>query len=165
MRVVFLPILTSLWALIPLATTQHPAFLLDPALAPEPSVTFSGNETAMPRAACIALSHGGGPLPLLGDPDHAALVDSLRTRVPALLGLGTPRAPRAIVLVTAHWSEPVPTISCAEKHPMLYDYNGFPPASYKLRYDAPGSPTVAGEVERSLRLEGFEPKMDAERGE
>lgn len=116
------------------------------------------------RGAVIALSHGGGPMPLLGDPKHASIVSSLRTRVPELLRLGTPDAPRAIVVVTAHWSERIPTISSAATHKLLYDYSGFPPETYKLKYDAPGSPAVADEVRNAFAAEGLDSKLDAERG-
>ncbi|OCL12537.1 LigB subunit of an aromatic-ring-opening dioxygenase LigAB, partial [Glonium stellatum] len=118
----------------------------------------------MTLAPVICVSHGGGPLPVLGDPMHKEIVKSLQTRVPALLKLGTPEAPRAIVLVTAHWSERNPTISSAAKHELLYDYYGFPPESYKLRYDAPGSPEVAREVAAALKGVGLEPKLDETRG-
>lgn len=103
-------------------------------------------------------------MPLLGDPNHKDIVKSLKTRVPKILRLGTPDAPRAIVLVTAHWSEATPTISNAEKHQLYYDYGGFPPETYKLKYDAPGSPSVAKEVYEALSSAGLEPKMDRKRG-
>ena len=118
----------------------------------------------MTRAPVISLSHGGGPLPVLGDPEHDAIVKSLKTRVPKLLKLGTPEAPRAIVLVTAHWSEQKPTISNAKKHKLLYDYYGFPRESYELKYDADGSPEIAREVARALEGVGLQPEMDDERG-
>ncbi|KAB5582302.1 Extradiol ring-cleavage dioxygenase, class III enzyme, subunit B [Coniochaeta sp. 2T2.1] len=118
----------------------------------------------MPRAAAIAVSHGGGPMPVLGDANHKDIVSSLRNRVPAILKLGTPSAPRAIVVVTAHWSTSRPTISSAPRHPLLYDYGGFPPAAYSLKYDAPGSPSVAEEVRQALAEAGLEPVMDSKRG-
>lgn len=118
----------------------------------------------MTRAPVIAISHGGGPMPLLGDPAHEHIVHSLRTRVPQLLRLGTPQAPRAIVLVTAHWSERNPTISSADKHKLYYDYYGFPPETYKIKYDARGSPDVAQEVAQALRDESLNPELDEERG-
>ncbi|KAB5586261.1 Extradiol ring-cleavage dioxygenase, class III enzyme, subunit B [Coniochaeta sp. 2T2.1] len=118
----------------------------------------------MRRAAAIAISHGGGPMPVLGDQNHKDIVSSLRTRVPAILKLGTPSAPRAIVVVTAHWSTSRPTISSAPRHALLYDYGGFPAAAYSLKYDAPGSPSVAEEVRQALAEAGLEPVMDSKRG-
>ncbi|PMD35099.1 Extradiol aromatic ring-opening dioxygenase [Hyaloscypha variabilis F] len=88
----------------------------------------------------------------------------MTTKVPSLLGLGTPSAPRAIVLITAHWSERRPTISNGKKHKLYYDYGGFPPETYKLKYDAPGSPEVAAEVYSLLEKAGLQPEMDEERG-
>lgn len=101
---------------------------------------------------------------VLGDPSQAAIAKSLQTRVPSILKLGTPEAPRAIILVTAHWSTDVPTISSAGKHELLYDYYGFPPEAYELKYDAPGSPEVAGLVKGLLEDAGLGGKQDLGRG-
>ncbi|KAL1890321.1 hypothetical protein Sste5346_008323 [Sporothrix stenoceras] len=119
----------------------------------------------MVRAPVIALSHGGGPMPVLGDPSHSDLVESMRTKVPAILGLNdTERRPKAIILVTAHWSENVPSISSGAKPKLLYDYGGFPPEAYRLKYDAPGSPEIAQRVSELLSAKGFKPDLDDERG-
>ncbi|KAB8337241.1 hypothetical protein FH972_021543 [Carpinus fangiana] len=133
-------------------------------LASTNTTTASETNPNMPRAPVIALSHGGGPMPLLGDPKHAAIAASLRTRVPKLLGLGTPAAPRAIIIVTAHWTTAVPTISSAARPSLYYDYYNFPPEAYKLTYDAPGAPDVAEELRAALALEGLPAKLDAVRG-
>ncbi|KAF1811829.1 extradiol ring-cleavage dioxygenase [Eremomyces bilateralis CBS 781.70] len=116
------------------------------------------------RAPVIALSHGGGPMPVLGDPSHESIVRSLKTKVPKILKLGTEDAPRAIVLVTAHWSQQQPAISSAEKHQLFYDYGGFPSEAYSLQYDAPGSPEIAEEVRKAMAGEGLKAKMDDVRG-
>ncbi|KAM5353891.1 hypothetical protein ACJ41O_000541 [Fusarium nematophilum] len=112
----------------------------------------------------IALSHGGGPMPVLGDPGHEDIIYSLKNRVPKLLKLGTPDQPRAIVLVTAHWSTDKPTISSGASHRLLYDYYGFPRESYSLKYPAPGHPEIAHEIADALRNEGLTPELDDERG-
>lgn len=103
-------------------------------------------------------------MPVLGDPGHAQIIKSLKERVPRILGLGTSDAPKAIVVVTAHWSEAQPTISSAPSHPLYYDYGGFPAESYQLKYPAPGSPEVAEDVKRVLEEAGFQPRLDARRG-
>uniref|UniRef100_A0A8H7N4S2 Uncharacterized protein n=1 Tax=Bionectria ochroleuca TaxID=29856 RepID=A0A8H7N4S2_BIOOC len=48
------------------------------------------NASKMALAPVIALSHGGGPLPILGDPDHRTIIDSLEKRIPKLLSRSTP---------------------------------------------------------------------------
>ncbi|KJK79376.1 hypothetical protein H634G_04967 [Metarhizium anisopliae BRIP 53293] len=118
----------------------------------------------MPVAPVIALSHGGGPLPILGDKNHESIVYSLKNRVPKILGLGTPSAPRAIVLVTAHWSTAVPTVSSAARHDLYYDYSGFPSESYALKYPAPGDPPIAREIKALLDADGLRARLDPNRG-
>ncbi|KAF2092432.1 Extradiol aromatic ring-opening dioxygenase [Rhizodiscina lignyota] len=118
----------------------------------------------MTRGAVIALSHGGGPMPVLGDPSHKEIVRSLKERVPKVLRLDSPEAPRAIVVVTAHWSARAPTISNAAKHELFYDYGGFPPETYRLKYDAPGNPQVAQELFDALKEQGLSPETDDDRG-
>ncbi|KAE8867295.1 hypothetical protein PTNB73_05389 [Pyrenophora teres f. teres] len=119
----------------------------------------------MPRLApVISLSHGGGPMPVLGDPSHASITKSLQTKVPQILKLGSPDAPRAIVVITAHWSTDKVRVSSGAKHELLYDYYGFPEESYQIRHDAPGSPEVAGMVKEVLGEAGIECVEDEVRG-
>ena len=46
----------------------------------------------------LFIPHGGGPLPLLGDPGHTGMVKFLK----ALPAKVQPK-PKAILLVSAHW--------------------------------------------------------------
>jgi aromatic ring-opening dioxygenase catalytic subunit (LigB family) len=117
----------------------------------------------------ISVCHGGGPLPVINDPDHAELIKSLNTRVPEILGISsnsssTSTPPKAIVVVTAHWTETRPHISSAQHHDLLYDFSGFPPETYNLKYPAPGSPEVAKEVFELLEGAGLKPVLDEKRG-
>lgn len=52
----------------------------------------------------LYISHGGGPLPLLGDPDHQEMVENLQ-----VVAAQIPK-PTAIVLISAHWEASKPTI-------------------------------------------------------
>ena len=116
-------------------------------------------------APVLALTHGGGPLPLMDVPSQAALAASLRTRGPAVLGLAAPRPPRALCVVTAHWqTAPGLRVNAAARPKLLFDYRGFPPETYEYTYDAPGDPEVAGWVAAALREGGFEVAEDTERG-
>ena len=68
-------------------------------------------------------------------------------------------------MVTAHFTtSPELRVSNGHKHQLLYDYYNFPPESYKLRYDAPGDPEVAGWVIEALRGAGMKVVEDTERG-
>src|SRR5215469_430544 len=164
--------LRRLWiASVPLLYLHSRAAELFPVLNLLPSSplqqTFRLTSTLfsnMTKGSVISLSHGGGPMPLIGDPSHKDIVRSLKERVPKILRLGTDEAPRAIIVVTAHWSERNPTISNASKHPLYYDYYGFPPETYNLKYDASGSPAIAQEVFLALESTGLQPEMDEKRG-
>jgi aromatic ring-opening dioxygenase catalytic subunit (LigB family) len=56
--------------------------------------------------------------------------------VPGLSG----KAPEALIVISAHWEEPVPTVISSAKPPILYDYYGMPPEAYALTWPAPGNP-------------------------
>ncbi|TEA17329.1 Extradiol ring-cleavage dioxygenase [Colletotrichum sidae] len=123
----------------------------------------------MPRAPVICITHGGGPMPIvgpmLGDKGHFELNTSLQTRIPSLLKLGTPDAPRAIVVITPHWRPDFPTIT-ATAEPLLYhDFEpSHPPQSFEIEYKAPGAPDVAEAIYEALKEAGLEPVKDTERG-
>lgn len=103
-------------------------------------------------------------MPILGDPGHKDIIYSLKHRIPRILRLTTPSQPAAILLVTAHWSTTSPTISSAASPPLLYDYYGFPPESYALKYPAPGDPALAERAAAAISAEGLTPVLDGERG-
>ena len=75
-----------------------------------------------------------------------------------------PERPKAILVVSGHWEEPVFTVTASPKPPMLFDYYGFPEETYRLRFDAPGSPALARRVRELLGASGFATAEDAERG-
>jgi 4,5-DOPA dioxygenase extradiol len=110
------------------------------------------------RLTALFLSHGGGPLPLLGDPAHEDMVRSLRS-----LAAATER-PAAIVVVSAHWEERVATITSAASPAVIYDYYGFPPESYEIEYPAPGSPALASRLQACLQDKSVTAALDGERG-
>lgn len=48
--------------------------------------------------------------------------------------------------------ESVPTVTSAPRPELIYDYYGFPPESYELKYPAPGDPQLAGRVCSLLKV-------------
>jgi aromatic ring-opening dioxygenase catalytic subunit (LigB family) len=112
----------------------------------------------------VFLPHGGGPWPFvdIGIGDRAeqdALAAYLRS-----LPLLPKEPPKAVLCVSAHWEEPVPTVTASPAPPMLYDYFGFPPASYSITWPAPGSPALAERVCDLLGGAGFPAARDEKRG-
>ena len=73
-------------------------------------------------------------------------------------------APRALLVVSAHWEAEVPTLMTSPNPPMLYDYYGFPPAAYEIRWSAPGAPWLAVRVEQLLSQAEIPSAVDDQRG-
>ncbi len=117
------------------------------------------------RMPTIYLPHGGGPWPFMEPPDDVArreymlLADYLKS-IPARL----PQRPRAMVVISAHWEERLPTVMTSARPPMLYDYGGFPPETYEIRWPAPGEPKLAARVRGLLEAAGIRSGEDSRRG-
>jgi len=75
-----------------------------------------------------------------------------------------PEPPKGILLVSGHWEGPAFAFTTGEHPPLLFDYYGFPPHTYQLRYDAPGSPALAARAAELLGTAGFPTAADPERG-
>ncbi len=66
------------------------------------------------------------------------------------LGKTIPR-PRAILMFSAHWITSWETRISTNEHPeMIYDMGWFPPALYRVEYNAPGSIEIAREIKHIL---------------
>lgn len=106
----------------------------------------------------LFLSHGGGPLPLLGDPGHRDMVESLES-----IATGISK-PSAIIVVSAHWEESLPTITSGATPSLIYDYYGFPKEAYDIQYPCPGEPSIAREIHKLLGDSGIQSVLDEDRG-
>lgn len=106
----------------------------------------------------IYFSHGGGPLPILGDPSHEKMITFMK-QLPQQL-----KKPDSVIVISAHWEETVPTIIGNESPPLLYDYYGFPEEAYKVEYPAPGNPELAETVKTLLKKKGIQSKITGKRG-
>ncbi|MFG1497010.1 class III extradiol ring-cleavage dioxygenase [Saccharospirillum sp. HFRX-1] len=99
------------------------------------------------KAPVFFLPHGGGPLPLMGDPNHQAIIDLLKqvsTRW---------EKPKAVLVISAHWEADQPTV-LADVDPGLYfDYYGFPAETYEYQYPAQNplswQQTIAAELDKA----------------
>jgi aromatic ring-opening dioxygenase catalytic subunit (LigB family) len=122
------------------------------------------NSTSKNRMPVAFLPHGGGPWPFveLGFGAKHEL-DELADYLRSVKSLPS-EPPKALLVVSAHWEESVPTVMTSTAPPMLYDYYGFPPESYKITWPAPGSPAVASRVRELLESAGFDTAEDPKRG-
>jgi aromatic ring-opening dioxygenase catalytic subunit (LigB family) len=112
----------------------------------------------------LYLPHGGGPCFYMdwtmGPPDTWDRMAAWLRGIDATL----PERPRALLVVSAHWEAPVPTVTTSAAPPLLYDYSGFPPHTYELKWPAPGAPELASRVRQLLSGAGFESGEDGKRG-
>ncbi|MEZ5537798.1 MAG: class III extradiol ring-cleavage dioxygenase [Thiolinea sp.] len=112
----------------------------------------------MSKHTVLYLSHGGGPMPLLGDPGHREMVSRLKE-----IAAEIPR-PDAIIMISAHWETDVATVTTGANPELIYDYYGFPAESYTIKYPAPGEPALAEHIKQALQTAGISVKTDAQRG-
>ena len=107
------------------------------------------------------ISHGGGPWPWL--PDMRKMLASLETSLANMpKQIGT--TPKAILMVSGHWEQPDFAVMSSAHPPMVYDYSGFPPFTYEIKYKAPGAPEVARRVAELLKAAGLPTHLDDKQG-
>ena len=113
----------------------------------------------------LYIPHGGGPcffMPvapgLPADLWHG-MAEHLRA-IAATIG----ERPRAVLVVSAHWECPRPSVQSSATHSLLFDYYGFPEYTYRLTYPAPGSPAVATRVRALLSQAGIASDDEPSRG-
>ncbi len=109
------------------------------------------------------LNHGGGPCFFLEPGPMRAAWSGLE----AYLGGFAERLaepPRALLIVSGHWEEDVPTVNAGAHPPLLFDYSGFPEHTYRLTWPAPGEPALAAQVQALLAAAGIRTGSDTRRG-
>lgn len=116
------------------------------------------------RQPVVFLPHGGGPWPFVdigvgSKAEQAELAHYLRSIA------SLPKTqPLALLVISAHWEEAVPTVMSGPNPPLLYDYYGFPPASYEITWPAPGEPALAARVRELLSVAGIDSAENTQRG-
>ncbi len=107
------------------------------------------------------ISHGGGPWPWI--PQMAADLEPLAASFRAMPGeIG--EKPKAVLMISGHWETDDFAVMHSARPPMVYDYFGFPPETYKIQYPAPGAPELAEEVAHMIHAAGLPTRLDDEYG-
>lgn len=88
----------------------------------------------------LFLPHGAPDLPLS---DHSA------TRFLQTLSQNLPK-PKGIVIISAHWETYGVQITTSPELETVYDFGGFSPDLYDLKYDAKTSPELIRQVTNLL---------------
>ena len=103
----------------------------------------------------LFVSHGAPTFPLTDAPARAFLEG---------LGARLAERPRAILLVSAHWETPTPSLTAGETNPTIHDFRGFPKELYDIRYPAPGSAWLVERVAALIEGEGGTVTRNPNRG-
>ncbi|MEO2205571.1 class III extradiol ring-cleavage dioxygenase [Paenibacillus pabuli] len=82
------------------------------------------------------IAHGSPALAVESN-DYTRFLNQLGDRLPA---------PKAIVVFTAHWDCPEPSVTMDDTHQTLHDFYGFPSNMYTIDYPAPGQSELASEI-------------------
>ena len=115
----------------------------------------------MSKLPTVYIPHGGGPCFFMdwNPPDEWDEMAAYLRRLPEDIG----EKPRAMLVISAHWEEPVVTIQKKAAPALLFDYYGFPPHTYELTYPAPGAPDLSDRIAGLLNDAGIENRFDTER--
>ncbi len=105
------------------------------------------------RMPAIFLAHGS-PLLL----DDTAWVNELARWSRAL-----PR-PRAVLMISAHWTRDPITVGATRTVPLVYDFYGFPARYYETKYAAPGAPDLAKRVRELVSGTADDPERGLDHG-
>ena len=102
------------------------------------------------RSPAFFVAHGAPSLALEHDDFTRAARD---------FGQASFKDVRAIALVSAHWQARETRVNAVARPEPIYDFGGFSPELYRVRYDAPGAPDLAREIAALL-----DAKLETERG-
>ncbi len=97
----------------------------------------------------------GAPTLLIGQTDARDFLSGLAERFPA---------PKAILVISAHFNARVPVITSAAQPETIHDFRGFPDVLYQQQYPAPGDPVLAEQIAGRLQTAGFPAVTHAGRG-
>jgi 4,5-DOPA dioxygenase extradiol len=103
----------------------------------------------MKRLPTLFLSHGS-PMTALEPREAGAWWARLGPAIDAAFG-----RPKAVLAISAHSLTREPVLLAAPRHEAVYDFGGFDPKLYTLRYDAPGAPALAGRAQALLQAAGL----------
>jgi len=102
----------------------------------------------------LFISHGAPDILLSG---HQS-IDAMRS-----LAARLPR-PRAIVIISAHWTDDPIGITTGERLPTIHDFSGFQNELYAMQYPAIGDDMLSIDIAQRLEVQGLAYKLHGQRG-
>ena len=80
------------------------------------------------------------------------------------LAASLPSKPKAIVIFSAHWEQPLQTISAVETNGTIYDFSGFQEELYQITYPAKGDRKLSETIQTLFASYGIDSVLDEQRG-
>lgn len=102
----------------------------------------------------LFISHGAPDI-LLSDPPALAAMRDIASRLPA---------PRAIVVVSAHWIDDPIGVTIGANLPTIHDFGGFPRELYRMEYAAGGDDELSHDIVRRIEEAALGSRVVADRG-
>lgn len=97
----------------------------------------------------------GAPSIVLEDNSYTRFLSSLSTEFPK---------PDGIVVFTAHWESTIQKIGAPDTFDTIYDFGGFSPELYKIKYPASGDAELAKEIQVLFQEQNIPSTIDQTRG-
>lgn len=92
----------------------------------------------------LFIAHGNPMLALIDSP-YRTLWSQMGARL-------LTHAPRAILMISAHWeTQGISLLTAAAQPRTIHDFGGFPRALHEMQYPAPGNPELAHQLSRFLQ--------------
>lgn len=108
----------------------------------------------MSQQPALFLSHGS-PMMAIEDGSTARFLRGLPAALPR---------PAALLVASAHWETDMPALTGSAQPETIYDFHGFPPELYRLRYPARGDAALAAQAQALLAQAGIAAAVDPQRG-
>jgi 4,5-DOPA dioxygenase extradiol len=93
----------------------------------------------------------GNPMNVIEDNEFSRAWDAAGKALPK---------PKAIICISAHWVTRGTLVTAMDRPRTIYDFYGFPPQMYEIRYDAPGAPDLAEQVRRIIKNTEVKPDLN-----
>jgi 4,5-DOPA dioxygenase extradiol len=109
----------------------------------------------MTRMPALYVSHGSPNLALTPQTPAYKFLSGIAADLPA---------PKALLVVSAHYTTSRPAVGLAARPEMIYDFGGFAKPLYEFDYPAPGAPEISMRAAELLMQAGFTVAADRGRG-
>ncbi len=107
------------------------------------------------RVPALFVSHGAPTTALQTEGEFARALRAFAARMPR---------PRAIAIVSAHWESRDPRVTGSAAPLLIYDFGGFAPELYQVRYPCPGSPDLARRIAELVPGTVIDPRRGLDHG-